>query len=613
MMILLDDAQSTSLKPSSRLYRQPLRSWSIYASCCDEENKNCIEQCLSEIQEALHQGQFLVAAFAYELGCYIHKLPCRITNNQNAPVHPIIAAWAFDSYESLSKEQVDIFLNHQLARSDQHPAISGVANLHQSLNEEQFSQDISTIHEYIRSGDCYQINHTYRITGDTYGEPLALYKRLRERQPGRFGAYIEDGENYILSQSPELFIQRNGDTLTAMPMKGTANALSDSATQLCNDSKNQAENVMIVDLLRNDLSRLALPGMVKVPHLFEVARHGDVLQMTSTVQAQAKPNIQLLDVLNAVFPCGSVTGAPKKRSMEIIQELEPTDRGYYCGALGWIDPSGDFALSVPIRTVEIQRDTQTQASRFTLGVGAGITIDSDARQEWEECHIKARFLSKLPSEVGLFETILISNGEPAQLKRHLNRLEHSAIALGIPLSRDYVSQAIKTACSKCDQSKQYRLRIDLETSGVVSCQLSPLTAIDEKVKVFLAKDILPNPKDAIMHSGNILLQHKVSSRDAYDEAWQKAQSLGGFDALFTNEQGYVTEGGRSSIFIKPTDDNTWLTPPVSAGVLPGVMRSIILSDAQWNAHEANLTIEDVKSAKAIMLTNALRGLIPAYL
>ena len=612
-MILLDDAQSTLIQPTSRLYQDPLRSWSITASHCEADNKRLIEQCLLEIQEALHQGKFIVVAFTYELGRLIHHLPSRKDGLSTQLNHPLIQAWSFDSYEALSKEQVDAFLNNQLTQSSNTPKPSGIANLCNSLDEAQFAQDIATIHEYIKNGDCYQINHTYRITGDTYGEPLALYQRLRERQPGRFGAYIDDGENYILSQSPELFIARNGQTLTAMPMKGTANALSESADQLCQDLKNQAENVMIVDLLRNDLSRLALPGTVSVPHLFQVARHGDVLQMTSTVQAQAKPHIQLLDILNAVFPCGSVTGAPKKRSMEIIQELEPSDRGYYCGALGWLDPSGDFALSVPIRTIEIQRDIQTQASRFTLGVGAGITIDSQAQQEWEECQIKAKFLCQLPSEVGLFETILIVNGEPAHIERHLNRLQHSALALGIALSRDHVKELIYAACSSCDKSSKYRLRVDVDFKGTVTWQLSALAALEEKVRIFWASDILSNPEDAIMHSGNVLLQHKVSARDAYDLAWQKAQSLGGFDALFINEKGFVTEGGRSSIFIQAADGNQWLTPPLNAGVLPGVMRSIILSDPQRNAHEANLTINDVKNAKAIMLTNALRGVIPAYL
>jgi len=612
-MILLDDAQSTANKRTSRLYRQPLKRWHISAVSSETTTKQQIESCLKEIQEALGQNQFLVIALAYELGRYIHRLPNRSLGSKQDFKHPVIQAWSFASYEALSKEDVDVFLQHELSKLEKACVISGVANVQSSLNEEQFTQDIATIQEYIKSGDCYQINHTYRITGQTYGDPLALYMRLRERQPGRFGAFIADEDNYILSQSPELFIQRYGDMLKAMPMKGTANALTESANQLSQDTKNQAENVMIVDLLRNDLSRLALPGTVKVPDIFQVARHGDVLQMTSTVQAQAKPHIQLLDVLNAVFPCGSVTGAPKKRSMEIIQELEPLDRGYYCGALGWLDPNGDFALSVPIRTIEMNHNLLTQASQFTLGVGAGITIDSEAKQEWNECHIKANFLSRLPSRVGLFETILIQNQAPKYLEHHLARIAQSALSLGIPFSIDQAKSLITTACHSCDQFISYRLRIDLDVDGALTYKISPLETIPENVKIFWASDILPNPNDAIMRSGNILLRHKVSSRDTYDMAWQKAQSLGGFDALFINEKGFVTEGGRTSIFIQSTTQDRWLTPPVSAGLLPGVMRSVILNDPQWNAHETDLSIDEVRSAKRIILTNALRGVIPAYL
>ena len=367
---------------------------------------------------------------------------------------------------------------------------------------------------------------------------------------------------------------------------------------------------MIVDLLRNDLSRLALPGTVSVPQLFEVARYGDVLQMTSTVQAEMKPGIQLHDVLNAVFPCGSVTGAPKKRSMEIIQGLEPQDRGYYCGALGWIDPSGDFAFSVPIRTLEIDQDTKTHASLFTLGIGAGITIDSEADQEWEECQIKAAFLSKLPSELGLFETILIRHGKAQHIQLHLSRLTHSALALGIPCSVTELTKVIEIACENCTSDTEYRLRLDLDHAGKPSYQIAEIKTLQGSVKIFWASDILPDASNAIVRSGNVLLRHKVTSRSLYDQAWKLAEGLDGFDALFINEQGYVTEGGRSSIFIK--SGNRWLTPPVSAGLLPGVMRSIVLNDPQWNAHEANLTIDDVDNAKEIMLSNALRGMIPAH-
>jgi para-aminobenzoate synthetase/4-amino-4-deoxychorismate lyase len=367
---------------------------------------------------------------------------------------------------------------------------------------------------------------------------------------------------------------------------------------------------MIVDLLRNDLSRLAMLGTVTVPQLFEVARHGDVLQMTSTVEAEIRPDIQLKEILNAVFPCGSVTGAPKKRSMEIIGELEPSNRNYYCGALGWLDPSGDFALSVPIRTVEIERNVDTHASPFTLGIGAGITIDSEAEQEWDECHIKAAFLSKLPSQVGLFETILVRQGEPQHLELHLARLTNSAHALGIPYSLADIKQAIEHACQNCKHDADYRLRVDLDHAGQASLQLSLLTPLHNPVKIFWASEILPDPNQAIFHSGNTLLRHKVTTRSVYDQAWKLAEGRGGFDAVFINEQGYVTEGGRSSIFMKSGD--RWLTPPISAGLLPGVMRSLILSNPKWNAHEENLTIEDLCHAKEIMLSNALRGLIPAH-
>jgi para-aminobenzoate synthetase/4-amino-4-deoxychorismate lyase len=607
-MILLDDAQSSHAKPSSRLYEEVLQSWTIYPKTKPSETIAAVEACLQSINEALLRGEYVVAAFAYELGLYIHQIDSRPIKETN--LHPLVQAWSFKSYQSLSKEEVDAFISDRISALEPDSRISGVASLNCSINEEQFTSDIETIQEYIRNGDTYQINHTFRIRGETYGDPLALYARLRSRQPGRFGAFISEDSSCILSQSPELFIQKQGNTLRAMPMKGTASALSDSAEHLSADAKNQAENVMIVDLLRNDLSRLALPGTVSVPQLFEVARYGDVLQMTSTVQAEMKPGIQLHDVLNAVFPCGSVTGAPKKRSMEIIQELEAQDRGYYCGALGWIDPSGDFAFSVPIRTLEVDQNTKTHASAFTLGIGAGITIDSEASQEWEECQIKAAFLTKLSSELGLFETILVRQGKAQHLELHLLRLTQSALALGIPCSIAEVNQVIENGCKKCTGDTEYRLRLDLDHAGKPSYQIAAISPIEGSVKIFWARDLFSDPSKAIFDSGNVLLRHKVNSRTLYDQAWKLAESLGGFDALFINEQGFVTEGGRSSIFIKSGD--RWLTPPISAGLLPGVMRSIVLNDPQWNAHEANLTIEEVRGAKEIMLSNALRGLIPAH-
>ena len=607
-MILLDDAQSTAALPTSRQYENALQYWRVLPSGDHAVDLTSTQQCLTEISASLAKGEFIVAAFAYELGRQIHNLPERVNHSDHH--HPLIEAWSFAEFKKLSKQDVDSFIAQRLASLDLAQASAGVMDVRQSLNEEQFTADIAAIQEYIRSGDSYQINHTYRITGKTYGAPLALYSRLRDRQPGRFGAFIEHDGNFLLSQSPELFIARDGDTIKAMPMKGTASALSTIASTLSDDPKNQAENVMIVDLLRNDLSRISLPGTVLVPNLFEVARHGDVLQMTSTVQGQIKPDVALFDIFKAVFPCGSVTGAPKKRSMEIIQELEPEDRGYYCGALGWLDPNGNFAFSVPIRTVEIRQDQNSHASSFTLGVGAGITNDSDACQEWQECRIKSAFLMDLPSATGLFETIAVVNSEPQRLHAHLHRLSVSAAALRIPFQLETAKKLISSTCASLDKSLSYRLRLDLTPTGELLVTTAAMDLINEPVKIFWAKDILQG--DVTMLSGDALLRHKMSNRSLYDQAWQEAVNLGGFDALFVNEQGFVTEGGRTSIFVKPQGSSEWLTPPVSAGLLPGVMRAALLADPSMNAREASLTTNDVSMADEIMLSNALRGTIKAH-
>lgn len=612
MMILLDDAQSTAANPSSRLYQEADRYWTVLLSSNYEDSFLAVNTCLQEIQESLDQGQYVVAAFAYELGVLLQKINSRSLRQDHPENHPLIQAWSFRNFKALSKPAVDELVRDELAKLNAQSRVSGIENIQLSIDESRFNADIAAIQEYIRNGDVYQINHTYRITGQCYGDPLALYARLRDRQPGRFGAYIANENQYLLSQSPELFIQRKGDTFKAMPMKGTADALTDSPKKLAEDRKNQAENVMIVDLLRNDLSQIALPGSVVVPQLFEVARYGDVLQMTSTIQAQARPGLHLKDVLSAVFPCGSITGAPKKRSMEIIQELETEDRGYYCGALGWLDPSGDFAFSVPIRTVEINHDQKTHASSLILGIGAGITIDSDAKEEWEECRIKSAFLSKLPSEVSLFETILVKASIPQFLSAHLDRLSRSAFALGLSFQWQEAEKAVAEACLNCHVQWQYRLRLDLATTGMIECRTEKIQTLENSVKLFWAVDILKDPTQSIVFSGNPLLKHKVANRPAYDEAWRSAENSGGFDALFTNENGFVTEGGRTNLFIQPGDSNEWITPPLSAGLLPGVMRFTMLSDPQWHAHEANITIEDVMQAKRIMLTNSLRGFIPAH-
>jgi para-aminobenzoate synthetase/4-amino-4-deoxychorismate lyase len=267
---------------------------------------------------------------------------------------------------------------------------------------------------------------------------------------------------------------------------------------------------------------------------------------------------------------------------------------------------------VPIRTLEIERNPLSAETTFTLGIGAGITIDSQAQQEWQECQTKSGFLTQLPSAVGLFESILIQDSQAQRLEAHLARIASSAHALGIPFDAKQAKDMITQTCASQNPQQLHRLRLDLNSAGNFSVRTETLEPLRGSVQLFWAKDVLANPAAAVMHSGDVLLQHKTDRRSTYDAAWQAAVHRGGFDALFINEEGFVTEGGRTSVFIKPKQGNEWLTPPLSAGVLPGIMRNQILSDPIWKAREANLTIDDVVIADEIILTNALRGVISAH-
>jgi para-aminobenzoate synthetase/4-amino-4-deoxychorismate lyase len=391
------------------------------------------------------------------------------------------------------------------------------------------------------------------------------------------------------------------------PMKGTAKVGESSSEELHDDEKNRAENVMIVDLLRNDLSKISLPGSVKVPHLFEVQQHGDVLQMTSTISSTSKEKLRLKELLQAIFPCGSVTGAPKKRTMELIQTLESEPRNLYCGAIAWLDPSsqsglGDLGMSVVIRTLELEKN-----QHFQMGVGGGITIDSESADEWHECQTKAGFLYALQNEeepIGLFETIRIEQGQACRLEMHLERITHSAKELKIKFDSNKVRSLIQEACSPLDKQPIYRLRLDLSAEGLLSVKTAVIQDL-QAGPILWASEILAT--DATMSSTDQLLGHKVTRRKLYDQSWLAAEKLGAFDALFINEQGFVTEGGRSNIFIKK--DGRWLTPPLASGCLPGVMRSVVLSDANYQAVEQDITPADVLGADEVIFTNALRGIV----
>lgn len=557
------------------------------------------------MQTALADGLHAVVLFDYELGEGLHGITMR------AGTSPVAHILLFGECTRLTQEDVSIWLASQVSDNDM-PC--GVGNITPSVTQSQFDAAIQTIRNYIAAGDTYQVNYTFRLRFDAYGEVPALYQALRALQPVPYGACIQlpDGRA-VLSLSPELFVRHAHGLLTARPMKGTAPASVGEAENVARghalsaDPKNRAENLMIVDLLRNDISRIAQLGSVKVPHLFDVNRFGQVLQMTSTIEATLRDDVSLPDIITALYPCGSITGAPKRRTMQIIRDIEPDTRGIYTGAIGWFDPPdqqhsiGNFCLSVPIRTLALNAPVHG-VRKGEMGVGAGIVYDSNAAGEYAECLLKARFLTRVGTGFQLFETLYATKEDGCRHRdAHLQRLQQSAATFGFAFDKTTIAPTLDASCAALPATTPHRLRIALSADGSVNIQTGVLQALTTPVTVLIATHRFA--------SDNLFLQHKSTVRALYDRAWRHAEAHGAFDMLFFNTDGFLTEGARSNVFIKR--DGQWMTPPLSAGLLPGIMRAHILKDPAYRAIEQNITRDDLQHAEAIIVCNALRGALTA--
>lgn len=608
---LLDDATSGGA-PCSRWYTGYAGEFFRPAGMLDGLN--------DDLRAAWRQGLHALIVAPYEFGGPLVGLPASTEISSSLPGHDgRLRVLLFRSLQVLSPAEVD-------ALFDAWPEATGAAGLFDcaaSVDHAAYTHAIARIHDWIAAGDTYEVNYTYRLRMTAFGAPAALYRRLRVRQPVPYGAFIGLPEGgAILSCSPELFFSHHAGRLVARPMKGTAPATGDvevdetRAIALAADEKNRAENLMIVDLLRNDLGRLARPGSVRVPALFEVTPFGTVLQMTSTVEAEIPPATGLADCLRALFPCGSITGAPKRRTMEIIDALEPEPRGLYTGAIGWIDaPADDRAMgnacfSVAIRTLVLSAPGTDGLRSGELGVGSGIVHDSVADEEYAECQLKARFITALDPVLSLFETMRATREGVPLLDRHLNRLARSAAAFGFPLDRAALADEVARVCASLEGEGAYRMRLSLTLDGAATVTAAPLPPLHATWEA-PARLLVATQSREVTHS---LPMHKTTLRVGYDAAWQAAEREGAFDAVFFNADGTLAEGGRSTVLVKL--DGVWWTPPLSAGVLPGVMRAVLLEDATpWLGaplHERVLTRADVARAEAVAVCNALRGVVPAY-
>ena len=466
-----------------------------------------------------------------------------------------------------------------------------------ATDEVAHARALGNIRRAIAGGEVYQVNHTIRLRPDVAPEPLALYSRMRAAQPSGYCAYFDIGSHCIASASPELFFHhRSGNRITTQPMKGTARrgrwrAEDDAAAlALAGSEKERAENVMIVDLLRNDLGRIARAGTVHVPKLFEVERHPTVLQMTSTVEAELDPGVTLGEIFGALFPCGSVTGAPKIAAVAKIAELEDSPRGVYCGALGWIAPRGEAIFNVAIRTAWLDRDTGS----MEYGVGGGITWDSVASEEYSEVRAKSALLTSTTPRFDLLETMRLEPEGYVRRERHVARLLESARYFGFPVDAARVEHALEDHARDAAEFPR-RVRLLVSPEGVPRIEDRALLEHDSSG----APRVMALASSPVS-SADPFLFHKTTHRAVYDR--HRAEHSQAFDVLLWNERGELTELTIGNVVLR-IDGVDW-TPPRECGLLAGTYRAELLERGE--IRERVMRVEDLRRAEGVWLINSLR-------
>jgi len=585
-----------------------------------------IQAALGEIAAANRAGKYAAGFLSYEAAAaFDPALKTKPPKNQPAD-NDFPLLW------------FGIFVSASVSNT---PPVAGlelynIAHWQPDTTAEQYAESIKKIRTGIRDGDIYQVNYTLRLHSQFSGCAQAWYEDLRRDSHGRFNAFVDIGSHRILSMSPELFFSWDGHTLRTRPMKGTAKRSQPPATEsadwqswhdaderlaasLLESTKNRAENLMIVDLLRNDVSRVAKPGTVKVPHLFTLETYPTLYQMTSTITAETRESTTIADIFSALFPCGSITGAPKIKSSDVIAKLETTPRGVYCGALGYISPDGTSVFNVAIRTIVINAAT----GAAECGVGGGIVWDSEARDEYAEALAKAAFMQHASHGYELLETLRLENGEYTFVDRHIERLILSAAALGFAVSKEKIYAALQEH-AHAHANETRRVRMLTTRSGEITITSEPLdlaapkwtkpstgaaieaqtpgTATQEPSfdSPSLRKIVIANtPVDRHQRA----LHHKTTRRSVYDT--HRQQHPDAFDVLLWNQQRELTEFTYGSLVLEI--DGAWLTPQLSSGLLPGVMRAELI--ARGEIMECLLTVEDLSRAQSIWFINSVRGWI----
>lgn len=570
-----------------------------------------------ELIEALQRAERLIAEGHIVAGYISYEAAPAFGLPAHEPLAPLPLFWlgVYDKIEKINTIGAP-------------PALPAIPDMSLNISREQYIEAIARIKAYIASGDTYQVNYTCHARFVASLDPAAYFVALMRSHPVPYAAFMNIGEAQILSLSPELLLKKRGEWLTTKPMKGTRKRgrtpEEDEAlrAELTAEIKDRAENLMIVDMMRNDLGRVCEIGSVSVPALFETERYRSVWQMTTTVTGRVSADVSLSRILEAIFPGSSVTGAPKKRTMEIIQELEREPRGVYCGAIGLFLPNGDFTINLPIRTLVHQE------GKYDLGIGSGIVWDSDPLAEYEETLLKSQFARRLLPDLRLLETMLVSfapvsvNIEPSAQKasraqggsahivyeqEHLQRLARSAHYWDFPFDiaqakkalREFVETEIqrKTEAESMEASSSFILRLELDQEGDFHWATRPLPPPVSFVRVLIS--------EKRTDFADRFLYHKTNQRALYEEELARAQQDGYFEVIFCNKQGHITEGAITNVFVCLA--GRWLTPPLYEGLLPGIWRADFME--KMAAKEEPVTIEMLTQADEIVIGNSVRGAI----
>ncbi len=604
--VIIDDRDPEHASQRTLAFRDP---YEVLAARRSDD----VEKALRRMDDLLESGKHLAGYLSYDAGLVLDK---PIASRHRAGV-PLIWMGVYDGYEV-----VDL--------ADLEPGSSdGVSGPRLNVKDEEYLRSVERIREYIAAGDVYQVNYTVKLLFEHHEPAWKLFSRLRKAHPVGYSAFVNMGETQVVSVSPELFLRREGDRVLTRPMKGTAKRGRwyeedvEIARRLASDEKNRAENIMIVDLMRNDIGRVCEMGSVMVPRKFHVERYGSLFQMTSDVQGRLRKGTKASDLIKAVFPPGSITGAPKIRAMEIIDELEHESRGVYCGSIGYFAPGGDCLLNVAIRTV-VQR-----GNNCAMGVGSGIVWDSEPENELAETLLKGRFLSSEPLDFKLLETLLYRPGQGYSfLNEHLIRMRQSAEYFGRCFVEAELMAALDRAASEiqsrtgrhtpspCEREGRgeggdYRVRLLLAADGSCRAEWADAGApVDKPVRLLLVSRTT-DPDD-------VFLYHKTTNREAYDREWREAREKGFFDALHLNKRGEITEGSITNVLVEI--DGKWYTPPLESGLLPGVWRTHMLKpnvqSGKWKAEsealpieERVVTLDDLRRATRVVVGNSVRGTI----